>query len=167
MTTTAVVPDRIEKQTLLRAPLARVWRAISDSSEFGCWFGARFDGPFVAGARLSGTTVPTEVDAEIAALQKPHEGTPFEMRIERVEPERHLSFRWHPVPVDPLAEFSSEPTTLVAFDLEPERDGVRLRFVESGYDALPAERRQSAWRENEMGWTMQMRLIEGWLRERP
>jgi len=29
--------DRIEKIVLLRAPVERVWRAISDSKEFGKW----------------------------------------------------------------------------------------------------------------------------------
>lgn len=46
--------DRIEKEVLLKAPLERVWRAISDSEEFGRWFGVRFDGPFVAGSPSTG-----------------------------------------------------------------------------------------------------------------
>ena len=45
----AASTDRIEKTVLLRAPLARVWRAVSDAKEFGTWFGVEFDGPFVAG----------------------------------------------------------------------------------------------------------------------
>ncbi len=52
--------DRIEKQILLKAPIARVWRAISDSTEFGAWFGMRFSGPFAPGAKMSGVIVPTK-----------------------------------------------------------------------------------------------------------
>ena len=46
--------DRIEKQVLLRAPQDRVWRAITDSQEFGTWFRAKVDGPFVAGGAVGG-----------------------------------------------------------------------------------------------------------------
>ena len=85
--------DRIEKKILLRAPRERVWRALSDSAEFGTWFGVKFNGPFVPGARLSGVMVTTTVDAEVAKAQKPHEGKAFEITIDRMEPERLFSFR--------------------------------------------------------------------------
>ena len=78
--------DRIEKQVHLRAPRERVWQALSDSSRFGTWFGVDFDGPFVEGERLTGRITPTKVDPEVAAMQKPHEGTPFEWRIEKIVP---------------------------------------------------------------------------------
>ncbi len=88
--------DRIEKKVLLRAPLQRVWRAISDSSEFGTWFGLKFDGPFVQRASVRGVIVPSTINPEINALEKPHEGVVFEIKIEKIEPERLFSFRWHP-----------------------------------------------------------------------
>jgi uncharacterized protein YndB with AHSA1/START domain len=78
--------DRIEKKVLLRAPRERVWRAISDSKQFGNWFGVEFDGPFVAGAHLTGRITPTKVDAEVAKSQEPYAGAPFECTIETVEP---------------------------------------------------------------------------------
>src|SRR5690242_20989092 len=70
--------DRIEKQVLLKAPRERVWRALSEADQFGTWFGVRFDGPFVEGERLTGKIAPTQVDEEVAAMQTPYEGTPFE-----------------------------------------------------------------------------------------
>jgi len=88
--------DRIEKKILLHAPRKRVWRALTDSREFGTWFGMKFDGPFAPGATMRGVLVPTEVNADIAKAQKPYEGLPFEITIERMEPERLFSFRWHP-----------------------------------------------------------------------
>jgi uncharacterized protein YndB with AHSA1/START domain len=152
--------DRIEKNVLLRTSLARAWRALSDSAEFGTWFGVRFDGPFVAGAHLRGVVVPTTVDAEVAAAQKAYEGTPFEITIEQMEPERLFSFRWHPFAVEPGVDYSAEPTTLVVFLLEEVADGVQLRVTESGFDGIPVSRRARAFQANEGGWSMVVKLIE-------
>ena len=85
---TVAVPDRIEKTITLRAPRARVWRALTNADEFGSWFGMKFNGKFAPGAHLRGVMTPTTVDPEVASLQKPHEGMPFEITIERMEPER-------------------------------------------------------------------------------
>ncbi|MGA2118401.1 MAG: SRPBCC family protein [Bryobacteraceae bacterium] len=152
--------DRIEKKVLLRAPLDRVWRAISDSAEFGAWFGMRFDGPFSAGARLRATIVGTTVDAEVAKLQKPHEGTAFEIVIERVEPQLLFSFRWHPHAIEPGVDYSAEPATLVAFELEEAEGGILLTVTESGFDQIPLARRAKAFAANDAGWAIQVKLIE-------
>ncbi|HMD36235.1 MAG TPA: hypothetical protein VKH42_14760, partial [Vicinamibacterales bacterium] len=76
-------PDRIQKTVTLRASRARVWRALSDSKEFGEWFGVRFDGPFQAGSPLHGVITPTKADAEVARLQKPYEGSSFDIVVDR------------------------------------------------------------------------------------
>jgi len=132
--------DRIEKQIVLQAPIARVWGAVSDAKIFGSWFGAAFEGPFAAGARVTGKIVPTSVDPEVAKLQKPHEGKPFEWWVDRIEPMRRISFRWHPYAVDPSVDYSSEPTTLIVFDLEEVPGGTRLTISESGFDRIPTKR---------------------------
>jgi uncharacterized protein YndB with AHSA1/START domain len=155
--------DRIRKRTLLRAPLERVWRAISDADEFGSWFGVRFDGPFVAGARLTGEIVPTTVDPEVAESQKPYEGRRFEVFVDRVEPMRLLSFRWHPYAVDPEIDYSEEPTTLVVFELERASEGTELTITESGFDRIPLARRAEAFEMNDGGWEAQLILIEKYL----
>src|SRR5580658_7388348 len=93
--------DRIEKKILLRAKPSRVWKALTDSKEFGSWFGARLESPFVAGSTTKGVIAPTSVDPEVAKTQKPHEGRPLVLIIERIEPERLLALRWHPHGVDP------------------------------------------------------------------
>jgi len=151
--------DRIEKKVLLRASLERVWRAVSDAKEFGSWFGVDFDGPFAAGTRLTGKIVPTKVDAEIAKAQKPYEGMPFEFEVERIEPMRLLSFRWHPFAIEPGVDYSSEPTTLVVFELKEVADGTLLTVTESGFDQIPLARRAKAFTANEGGWAAQMDLI--------
>jgi uncharacterized protein YndB with AHSA1/START domain len=155
--------DRIEKTVLLRAPLARVWRAISVPNEFGSWFGVEFDGPFVPGARLTGRIVPTKVDPEVAKAQQPYAGRAFELSVDRIEPMRLFSFRWHPFAVDPKVDYSSEPATLVVFQLEEVPGGTKLVITESGFDKIPLERRAQAFTANEQGWTAQMKLIEKYL----
>jgi uncharacterized protein YndB with AHSA1/START domain len=161
MTTT--VPDRIEKQVLLRAPLARVWKALTDYQEFGRWFGVRFDAPFAVGAIVPGVITGTEVDAGVAAVQDPYVGMPFEITVDRVEPMRQFSFRWHPYSHEPGVDYSREVATLVVFTLDERPDGVLLRVVESGFDKVPLERRAKAFTANDAGWAMQMTLIEKYL----
>jgi uncharacterized protein YndB with AHSA1/START domain len=159
--------DRIEKKVLLRAPLARVWRAISDAKEFGSWFGVKFDAPFTPGAKLRGVIVPTTVNEEVARSQKPYEGTPFEITVEEMEPERLFSFRWHPYAVERGVDYSLEPTTLVAFTLEKTVDGIMLTITESGFDQVPLARRAKAFSANEGGWSKQVELIEAYLVKKP
>lgn len=159
--------DRIEKTILLRAPRKRVWRALSDSTEFGHWFGMKFNGPFAPGAKMHGVIVPTKVNAEVASAQKKYEGTPFDITIEQMEPERLFSFRWHPGAVEPGYDYSAEPTTLIVFALEEVENGVMLTVTESGFDQIPLERRAKAFTANEQGWTMVMKLIEDYLVQAP
>jgi uncharacterized protein YndB with AHSA1/START domain len=92
--------DRIQKKILLHAPLKHVWTALVDSSEFGSWFGMQFDGPFTPGAHMRGVIVPTKVNADVAKAQQQYQGMPVEITIEKMEPERLFSFRWHPYAID-------------------------------------------------------------------
>lgn len=155
--------DRIQKRVILRAPLERVWNAVSDSSRFGDWFGVRFEGPFVAGMAIKGKIVPTKADPDVAKMQEPYSGMPFDCIVERIEPMKLFSFRWHPFAVDPGVDYSKEPTTLVTFELEPVPGGTQLTITESGFDSIPLSRRAKAFEMNEHGWAGQTRLIEKYL----
>ncbi|MFZ1887025.1 MAG: SRPBCC family protein [Candidatus Binataceae bacterium] len=155
--------DRIVKKVMLRAPHHRVWSAISDASQFGSWFGVRFDGPFVAATNVTGRIVPATVDAEVASSQEAYEGTALEISIDRVEPTRLFSFRWHPYAIERGVDYSKEPTTLVVFELEEVSGGTMLTVTESGFDRIPIERRARAFASNQQGWTAQMQLIEKYL----
>ena len=150
---------KIEKRVLLRAPLERVWRAISDAEEFGRWFGVRFDGPFVAGAPVMGTITPTEIDNEVAERQAPHAGVRSTWQIVSIEPRRRFAYRWHPFAVDPNVDYEREPTTLVEFTLSQTPDGVLLTITESGFEAIPEARRNTSFESNTEGWTIQARLV--------
>jgi uncharacterized protein YndB with AHSA1/START domain len=142
--------DRIERKVLLKASRARVWRALSNAEEFGGWFGVNFKGKtFVAGKPVQGkVTYPG------------YEHVVMEVFIERVEPERLLSWRWHPAAIDPAVDYSQEPTTLVVFELEETDGGILLTVVESGLDKIPLARRATVFRLNTSGWDEQMRNIE-------
>ena len=141
--------DRIEKQILLHAPQPRVWRALTDAEEFGAWFRVKLEGPFVPGGRTKGKiTYPG------------YEHITMEVQVERIEAESLFSYRWHPYAIDPKVDYSSEPTTLVEFRLKSEDGGTLLRVVESGFDQLPASRRDEAFRMNDGGWKQQLVNIE-------
>jgi uncharacterized protein YndB with AHSA1/START domain len=158
--------DRIEKKILLRAPIERVWRAISEAKEFGSWFGVALESDFVPGTRVAGTIAPTKVDPQVAKMQEPYVGAPFEFHVERIEPMRLFSFRWHPFALDPAIDYSEEPMTLVAFELEEVPGGTMLTITESGFDRISVERRAKAFEANEGGWAAQAGLIEKYLAAR-
>jgi len=153
--------DKIEKTATLKAPLTKVWNAISDSKAFGAWFGMRIEGPFVEGQTVSGAIAKTQVDEEVAKQQEPYVGMRCDLMIERIVPSRLLAFRWHPG-ADPDVG-PNAPTTLVTFELEEVPGGTRLTITESGFDALPPERRAKAFAENEGGWQAQLGLIAKYL----
>ncbi len=152
--------DRIEKRVLLRAPLERVWHAISDSEQFGAWFGVAFDRMFAEGATLVGTCIPTTVDPEVAKHQESYAGTLFEIVIDRIEPMRLFSFRWHPFAIEQGVDYSHEPMTTVTFALEATDGGTLLTITETGFEAVPLARRSDAFETNEEGWTEQIALVE-------
>jgi len=143
------IPDRIEKRILLRAPKARVWRALADTKEFGTWFGAKLTGEFSPGAKVSGPITT-----------KGYEHLTLTVTVERMEKERLLAFRWIPDAVDPKADMSNEPTTLVEFHLEESKEGTLLTVVESGFDNVPLARRAKAFESNSQGWAEQLTNIE-------
>jgi uncharacterized protein YndB with AHSA1/START domain len=159
--------DRIEKRILLKTSLTRAWRALSDSTEFGTWFGMRFTGSFTLGAVMHGVIVPTTMNAEVAKAQQAYEGIPFDITIEKMEPERLFSFRWHPGAVDPGIDYSLEPTTLVEFTLQEAEGGVLLTVVETGFDQIPLSRRAKAFASNEGGWSMAVTLIAEYVIREP
>ncbi len=157
--------DRIEKRVTLRAPVSRVWQAITEAEEFGRWFGVKLEGPFVAGKTITGSFDEGLDEAVIADYQKslglppskvklPDQNTVF-CTVERVEPEHYFSFRWIPYGIDAEVEPQHEPTTLVEFRLEEVAEGTLLTIVESGFGRVPAHRRERAIRMNEGGWAGQ------------
>ncbi len=140
--------DRIEKRVVLRAARTRVWRALTNAAEFGAWFRVKLDGAFAEGRPVRGRlSIPG------------YEHVTLEMLVERIDPERYFSYRWHPYAVDPAVDYSTEPTTLVEFKLEETDGGTALTIVESGFDRIPLARRVEAFRMNDEGWTGQIKHL--------
>jgi uncharacterized protein YndB with AHSA1/START domain len=151
MPTNTTTTDRIEKQVTLDAPRARVWRALTDVSQFNSWFGVSLTAPFAPGAEVSGRLNIRNTEHTLTIW------------IEKLEPERLFSFRWHPYAIDPGVDYSAEPTTLVTFTLDDAPGGTRLMIVESGFDAIPESRRAEAFTMNEKGWSGQAEKIRKFL----
>ena len=145
--------DRIEKRIVLRAPRSRVWQALTAADEFGQWFGVKLANPFVTGESVTGQVT-----------QPGFEHIPFQLTVERMDPGRLLAWRWH-VLIDPEQGRVSEAATLVEFYLEDADGGTLLTVVESGFDSMPPEYRDLAYRGNEGGWSQQVLSIENYLAE--
>lgn len=145
--------DRIERKILLKAPRSQVWRALANAEAFGQWFGVDLAGKgFVAGERTQGQiTYPG------------YEHLVWDVLVERVEPERVFSFRWHPYAVEPQTDYSQESETRVQFELEDMGGGTLLKVVESGFNDIPEARRLKAFRMDSRGWDEQMANIEEYL----
>ena len=148
--------DCIEKRIELKAPVSRVWRALTDYREFGEWFRVKLDGPFVSGQTSRGhITYPG------------YEHVKWEAVVQKMEPERLFSFTWHPYSVDPNIDYTKETPTLVEFRLEKTATGTLLLLTESGFENIPSHRRAEALRRNDGGWTEQMKNIESYVAQKP
>jgi uncharacterized protein YndB with AHSA1/START domain len=140
--------DFIEKEIELKAPVSRVWRALSDHHEFGQWFRVKIDRPFVVGEVSRGQII-----------YPGYEHLKWEATVQKMEPEKLFSFTWHPYAIDPAVDYTKEPTTLVEFRLQPTAAGTLLRVTESGFSKIPEGRRPEAFRMNSEGWTEQLENV--------
>jgi uncharacterized protein YndB with AHSA1/START domain len=141
----AYMTDSIERSINLSAPVDRVWRALTDHREFGQWFRVAIEGPFVAGQPSTGHMT-----------LKGYEHVRWNVRIVAMDAPRHFAFTWHPYAIDPAVDYDVEEPTLVTFRLEPDGAGTKLTVIESGFDKVPAHRRDEAIRMNGGGWTAQV-----------
>tara|TARA_A100001391_G_scaffold172040_2_gene133521 strand:+ start:523 stop:996 length:474 start_codon:yes stop_codon:yes gene_type:complete len=151
-----VTTNQIEKEIEIAASLSRVWRAITDYREFGDWFRVNLTSPFVVG--------------EITRGQITHPGyehVTMEVLVEAIQPEHRFAFWWRPYAIDPAVDYSSEPRTLVEFILSASPDGTIVRVTESGFDGIPAHRRDEAFRMNDNGWAAQLKNIQNHVNQTP
>jgi uncharacterized protein YndB with AHSA1/START domain len=138
--------DRIERETLIAAPLERVWSLVAEP---GFWVADK--------ASLPGT-VAREGASMVA---KNAEYGDFPIRVEKVEPPTYLAYRW--ASAFPGEELRPDNSTLVEFTLTPEGGRTRLRVVESGFAALAGseELRRRALRDNTGGWPKELDALRG------
>jgi len=148
--------NTIEKRIELKAPVSRVWRAITDHREFGEWFKVDLEGPFVPGQVARGRIT-----------HPGYEHVTWQVTVKEMQPEKLFSFTWHPYAIDPNVDYSGEPPTLIEFRLEPMATGTLLVVTESGFDNIPAHRRDEAFRMDEKGWAQQVKNIESHVAKNP
>jgi uncharacterized protein YndB with AHSA1/START domain len=144
--------DSVEKKIEIRAPISRVWRALTDHAQFGQWFGVTLDAPFAVGKSSSGLITHCG-----------HENQKWAAVVQKMEPERLFSLTWHPYAVDPNIDYSKETPTLVEFRLEATPVGTLLSVKESGFDQIPASRKAEALRKHDSGWAVQVAAIEAYV----
>jgi uncharacterized protein YndB with AHSA1/START domain len=155
-TETLPMTDRIEKRIELKAPVSRVWRAITDYREFSAWFRVNLEGPFIPGKVTRGQIT-----------HPGYEHLKVEVTVKEMQPERLFSYTWHPDALDPNVDYSKETPTLVEFQLEKIASGTLLVITESGFDKIPAHRRSKALRGNDNGWTGQIKNIANYVAQNP
>ena len=148
--------NQVEKSIELKAPVSRVWRALTDYDEFGEWFHVKLEGPFLPGSITRGQIT-----------HPGYEHLVMEITTQKIEPEHLFSYTWHPYAIDPKVDYSIETPTLVEFRLKSIPGGTRLQVVESGFDKIPEHRRLEAFRMNENGWAQQLGNIETHVTQNP
>jgi uncharacterized protein YndB with AHSA1/START domain len=151
--------DRIEKKVVVRAARDRVWKALTDSQEFGRWFGARFEGPFVSGQTVRGVLAPSSLATPQETAGHPYLGAPLILHVERLDPPHRFSYRWKPLEGGTDSAAGAGPLTLVEFTLEESNEGTIVIVVESGFSQLPATYRQAAYDSHEGGWSAQVNRV--------
>lgn len=141
--------DRIEKVVELAAPVARVWRAITDHEEFGEWFRVRLENPFRVGETTTGRiTYPG------------HEHMQWVSVTERMDHECLFAFSWPPSAIDHDTEYDADASVRVEFRLEPIGENrTRLTITETGFLQFPEAKRLEALRSNTEGWDIQAKHI--------
>lgn len=144
--------NTIEKEIDLKAPVARVWQALTDYRQFGEWFRVNLESPFVAGKITRGRLTFSECET-----------LTMEVMVTAIEPQTRFAFTWHPYAIDTAVDYSKEMPTLVEFHLQPRGDGTHLRVTESGFDKVSAHRRAEAFRMNSNGWAIQLQRIGDYL----
>ncbi len=139
--------DFIEKSITLNAPLSRVWRAITDSEQFGTWFKVRFGAPLQVSMPVKGqVTYPGYEHLEMQVIHRD------------LFPGTYFSFTW--CPYSDGAPEGQDRETLVEFKLRSVGSQTYLTIVESGFMALPDDaRRDEAFRMNAQGWDAQAKNI--------
>ncbi|MBC7713960.1 MAG: SRPBCC family protein [Rhizobacter sp.] len=145
--------NTIEKQIEINAPVTKVWSALTEAEKFGDWFKVNFTGKkFEAGKQISGQTTYPGM-----------EHIKMEFVIKDIKPEFYFSLTWHPFAVKPDIDYSNEIPTLVEFKLEKTATGTLVTVTESGFDNIPAARRDEAFEMHTGGWEEQLKNIQNYV----
>ena len=145
-----MVPQRIEREILIDAPVEVVWAVVTEPEHISRWFSDSVELDLRPGGK--------------AVLHWDGYGTVLG-RVERVEPPHFFSFRWV---VDPGPDVAEDNSTLVEFSLSEEGDSTRLTVVESGFRdlAAPEDERQRHVDSHRRGWMLELDELDQYLAAR-
>jgi uncharacterized protein YndB with AHSA1/START domain len=146
--------NTIERQIEIKAPVAKVWEALTNADQFGKWFKAKFRSSFVPGQTTLALNTSKGFEMEMA------------FHIKEIKPQSYFSYAWTPFPMDKNFDYSKEEPTLVEFFLEKTSTGTLLKVKESGFSHVTASRRAKAFEMHSGGWEAQLKNIEGFLVEK-
>jgi uncharacterized protein YndB with AHSA1/START domain len=138
-----MVPDRIEREIVIAAPLELVWEIVTEPEHVARWFSDSAEIDLRAGGK--------------AVFSWDGHG-PAYARVEKVEPPHTFAFRWIRTGAEPRAGNA----TLVEFMLSAEGENTRLRVVETGFRDLdwPEDEKTRYAEENTRGWALELRELE-------
>ena len=143
--------SKIEKQIVIRAPLSRVWNALTTPSEFGAWFRATVSvSHFRSGER-----------ADLVSTYPGHEGTAFSIDVVEVAPEHRFVWQWNSG--DPS---DKDSYTTVMFELQEVENGTLVKVTESGFERVTLSRRAKAFESNSQGWEIQTKNLRDYVEQR-
>ena len=142
---------QIERETMIAAPVERVWAVLTEGEHVGRWFSD------------AGAEIDLRPGGEITMRWAEH-GV-GRARIVDVDPPRRFSYRWAPIREHWGEQPDDRNSTLVEFTLAEEADGTRLKVVESGFDALEGtdEQRRRSLEDNTEGWEQQLENVRAYL----
>jgi uncharacterized protein YndB with AHSA1/START domain len=145
-----MVPQRIEREIVIDAPVEVVWSVVTEPEHISAWFSDSAELDLRPGGR--------------AVLHWNDFGT-VQGRVERVEPPHFFSFRWA---VDPGRDIDEGTSTLVEFSLRAERDSTRLTVVETGFQELagPEDEKQRYFDSHRRGWELELGELEEYVGRR-
>ncbi len=146
--------NTIEKQITIKAPISKVWGALTDAKQFGQWFKVDLHSDFVAGKTTKGKNKTKGFEMEMV------------FHIKDIKPQNYFSYAWIPFPMDQKFDYSKEEPTLVEFFLEEAKGGTLLKVKESGFNKITASRRAEAFKMHTGGWEAQLQNIEKFLAEK-
>lgn len=113
-----MIPNAIEREIVIDAPVEVVWRLVTEPEQIRQWFSDE-----------------AEIDLRVGGSGRLRfkSGQSYQLQIEAMEPPRRFAFRW----VQPEGSIARAGNSmLVEFTLQADADGTRLRLVESGFDTI-------------------------------
>lgn len=147
-----MVPDRVEREILIDAPIEVVWEVITEPAHVSGWFGEFAEIDLRPGGRIT-------------HAWKEERGLTEERGIvEKVEPPHCFSYRWIR---GAEAEARDDNSTLVEFTLTVDGEGTGLRVVETGFSKLdwPEDERREDAESHREGWEHELGELREYVQE--